>query len=158
MISNVFEWHDQALKDILGRAGTLPHALLLQGPAGTGVAEFAVVLAQCLLCESPGPGGAACGHCSGCNWYQLGNHPDFRLVQPDSYADEEADAEGSDKKSTEKKSNQIRIDQVRALQDFLSVGTHRAGRRVLVLHPADTMNEATQNALLKSLEEPPPAS
>ena len=162
MINSVFKWHEAALVELLKRAGRLPHALLLKGPEGTGVAEFAVVLAQCLLCESPQTGGGACGQCSGCNWYRLGNHPDFRLVQPDSYADDDPEAEtekkGADKKNAEKKSTQIRIDQVRALQDFLSVGTHRAGRRVVVLHPADTMNEPTQNALLKSLEEPPPAS
>src|SRR5260370_3002156 len=56
-----------------------------------------------------------------------------------------------------KKSEQIRIEQVRELADFLAVGTHRGGLRVLLVYPAEAMNANTQNALLKSLEEPPPA-
>jgi len=55
-----------------------------------------------------------------------------------------------------KKSEQIRIEQVRELADFLAVGTHRGGPRVILIYPAEAMNANTQNALLKSLEEPPP--
>ena len=54
-----------------------------------------------------------------------------------------------------KRSEQIRIDQVRALESFIQVGSHR-GRRIILIEPAEAMNEATANALLKSLEEPPP--
>src|SRR5260221_2221215 len=57
-----------------------------------------------------------------------------------------------------KKSEQIRIEQVRELGDFLAVGTHRAGLRVILVYPAEAMNANTQNALLKNLEEPPPAT
>lgn len=67
-------------------------------------------------------------------------------------------AESEDEAGAQKKSDQIRIEQIRALQDLLAVGTHRAGFRVIVVHPADRMNAATQNALLKGLEEPPPAT
>jgi DNA polymerase-3 subunit delta' len=54
----------------------------------------------------------------------------------------------------EEASQQITIDQVRALDDFLHVGTHRHGARLVLLNPAEAMNRATANALLKSLEEP----
>ena len=61
-------------------------------------------------------------------------------------------------KKEKKKSDQIRVEQIRALQDFLAIGTHRAGNRVVLVRPAEAMNATTQNALLKSLEEPPPAT
>jgi DNA polymerase-3 subunit delta' len=62
-------------------------------------------------------------------------------------------AEGSDA-GKKKPSQQITIDQVRGLDDFLHVGTHRHGARVVLLNPAEAMNRPTANALLKSLEEP----
>ncbi|MBI2961266.1 MAG: DNA polymerase III subunit delta' [Betaproteobacteria bacterium] len=134
----------------------IAHALLVHGREGAGQIEFALALSRQLLCESPTEQGLACSRCAACNWFALGNHPDFRLIQPESLEpDAENEAQSARK---EKKSTQIRIEQVRALQDFLAVGTHRAGYRVIVLHPAEAMNAPTQNALLKSLEEPPPAT
>lgn len=53
-----------------------------------------------------------------------------------------------------KKSEQIRISQIRALDGFLGIGTHQQGVRVIVIRPAEAMNHATANALLKMLEEP----
>ena len=50
--------------------------------------------------------------------------------------------------------DRITIDQVRALDDFLHVGTHRHGARVILINPAEAMNRSTANSLLKSLEEP----
>ncbi|HLA41258.1 MAG TPA: DNA polymerase III subunit delta', partial [Candidatus Glassbacteria bacterium] len=133
--------------------GRLPHALLVHGREGVGQFELAMAFAQFLQCEQPAPGGQACGNCSACTWFSQGNHPDFRLLQPESMADDE-DAETA--AESKKKSDQIRIEQVRDLQRFLAVGSHRGGPRVIVLHPADAMNMSTQNAVLKSLEEPPP--
>jgi len=57
-----------------------------------------------------------------------------------------------------KRSEQVRIEQVRELADFLAVGTHRGGLRVILVYPAEAMNANTQNALLKNLEEPPSAT
>lgn len=131
----------------------LPHALLVHGREGVGQFELAMAFAQFLLCEKPSPGGRACGRCSACIWFEQGNHPDFRLLQPESMVDDE---EGEAAADSKKKSDQIKIEQVRDLQRFLAVGTHRGGLRVIVLHPADAMNVSTQNAVLKSLEEPPP--
>lgn len=147
----MFSWHSNTLKELLALGERLPHAVLLQAPAGTGVVEFGTTWAQSLLCEAQIEGGEACGRCPACRWFEQGNHPDFRLVQPESLAPTDPENEPA----KEKKSDQIRIEQVRALQGFLTVGTHRSKWRVVLLHPADTMNPATQNALLKSLEEPP---
>ena len=128
-----------------------PHAVLLTGREGIGLDELAFELAGAMLCEQPLDGHRrACGKCSACNWLAQGNHPDFRLLQPEAL---DIPAEGVET-TKEKKSEQIKIDQVRDLQDFLSIGSHRGGRRVIVVRPAHAMNAATQNSLLKSLEEP----
>ncbi len=148
----VLSWHTAQLSELAKTRARMPHALLVHGREGMGQFELATAFAQALLCEQPPADGGSCGTCPACVWFGQGNHPDFRLIQPESMAADE-ETESSDSR---KKSDQIRIEQVRELQRFLAVGTHRAGRRVILMHPAETMNFATQNALLKSLEEPPP--
>ncbi len=133
----------------------LPHAILIQSAEGSGELEFAQTAAQSLLCERPRADRRACGECQACAWFSLGNHPDFRLIVPESLGPEPAE-EGAE--PGKKRSDQIRIEQIREIADFLAVGTHRAGLRVLLVYPAEAMNANTQNALLKSLEEPPPAT
>src|SRR6266702_1207084 len=133
----------------------LPHAILIRGAEGSGELEFAQGVAQSLLCEKPRGDRRGCGACPACRWFAQGNHPDFRLLLPDSMLPESQE-EGAEPARKEKRSEQIRIEQVRELAGFLAVGTHRAGLRVIVIYPAEAMNANTQNALLKSLEEPPP--
>lgn len=151
---NIFQLQESAWKRLQGRRKQLPHALLLIGQRGVGKFELARAFAAGLLCEQPGMDGHACGRCSACNWLEQGNHPDFRLVQPAAMSDEEAEAD--EETGKKKPSQQITIDQVRGLDDFLHVGTHRQGVRIVLLHPAEAMNRNTANALLKSLEEPRP--
>jgi len=133
----------------------LPHAILIQSGEGLGEFEFAQACAQSLLCEKPQADRHACGTCHACNWFSLGNHPDFRLIVPESMAPESREESVEPAK---KRSEQIRIEQARELADFLAVGTHRGGLRVILAYPAEAMNANTQNALLKNLEEPPPAT
>jgi DNA polymerase-3 subunit delta' len=64
------------------------------------------------------------------------------------------EAEGAEK-SKAKPSLEIKIDQVRGLADFVNLGSHRGGKRIVLVHPAEAMNVPAANALLKSLEEPP---
>ncbi len=151
---NIFQLQESAWQRLQGRRAQLPHALLLIGQRGVGKFELARAFAAGLLCEAPGMDGHACGQCSACNWLGQGNHPDFRLVQPAAMSDEEAEAD--EETGKKKPSQQITIDQVRGLDDFLHVGTHRQGVRIVLLHPAEAMNRNTANALLKSLEEPRP--
>src|SRR5215467_10478227 len=149
----MFKWQYKSWERWTQATRNLPHAVLVHGGDGWGELEFARALAQSLLCESPRPDRSACGRCPACGWFSLGNHPDFRLVVPESMA-AEVEEEGAE--PGKKKSDQIRIEQVRDLADFLAVGTHRAGSRVILIYPAEAMNPNTQNALLKNLEEPPP--
>lgn len=161
----IYPWHSTHWDELTGRLRRLPHALLFAGPAGTGKTAFAEAFAALLLCEAPTPESTACGECPSCRWLLSGNHLDFRLVTPeaDLAADEtEGEDEGSrtpEPASRQKKaSSQIVIAQIRALADFIAMSTHRHGRRVVMIRPADAMNAPTANALLKLLEEPTPST
>ena len=151
----IFKWQEQPWKDWKQLRERLPHAILIQSGEGLGEFEFAQACAQSLLCEDPRQDRRPCGACHACDWFSLGNHPDFRLIVPESMAPESRE-EGAE--PAKKKSEQIRIEQVRELADFLAVGTHRGGLHVILVYPAEAMNANTQNALLKNLEEPPPAT
>jgi DNA polymerase-3 subunit delta' len=151
---HMFKWQTSAWEAWRKLHERLPHAVLLQSGNGWGELEFARTVAQSLLCEKPKANSEPCGRCDACGWFALGNHPDFRLVVPESLAPEPEEGGEPGKK----RSDQVRIEQVRELADFLSVGTHRAGLRIILIYPAEAMNANTQNALLKSLEEPPPST
>jgi len=162
MLNNIYEWHFPVWRQLLADANGLPHAMLMAGPPGLGKQAFAQALAARLLCEQDSTSAAAdrvaCGTCSSCIWLTSENHPDFRLVQPED-ADDGAD-DGNDETpaaSTGRKIGRgvIRVDQIRALTDFVYVGSHRHGNRVVVISPAESMNLAAANSLLKVLEEPP---
>jgi DNA polymerase-3 subunit delta' len=158
MNKKVFRWLIPAWQQLQLRRAALPHALLIHGRAGLGKTGLASLFAQRLLCE----GAAAaedppCGRCQACLWFSQGNHPDFRLVQPEALAERASDESSqSRKRDSESASRQIRVDQIRDIQDLLAIGTHRRGLRVVLIRPAEAMNVAAANALLRSLEEPPP--
>jgi DNA polymerase III subunit delta' len=88
-------------------------------------------------------------------------HPDFRWVRPDADAEDDEIGSGKPAEDTgvaateDKKSTEIKIEQIRALASFANVGSHRGGLRVVLISPANRMNYAAANALLKTLEEPP---
>jgi DNA polymerase-3 subunit delta' len=136
--------------------GRLPHALLFHGRPGIGKLHLAQVLAQSLLCEDKTRQSLACGACPACVWFAAGNHPDFRLVQPEALAPGQDDADPAEgaEETRKKASKQIKIEQIRALSDFLNLGAHRNGYRIVLIYPAESMNPGSANALLKSLEEP----
>ena len=143
----------------------MPHAILLHGPHGTGKTRFAERFAQALLCEAPTANGDACDRCASCHWFVQYSHPDYRRLRPEvldestaAEGDETGEADESRKgaKTTKVPSKEIKIDQIRALADFMNISTHRQGMRVVILYPAEALNAAASNALLKTLEEPPP--
>jgi DNA polymerase-3 subunit delta' len=149
-----YPWHLSELKPLLSRAERLPHALLIRGPQGIGKLAFAEALGKALLCESRASGGGACGRCTACNWAEQGAHPDLRRIEPEALAKAGEAREDGEKK--EKLSTQISVDQVRAIADFINLTSHQGGMKVVLIHPAEALNVAASNALLKGLEEPPP--
>jgi DNA polymerase III subunit delta' len=164
MAVSMYPWQEDAWTRLQAMRVRLPHAILFHGPAGIGKADFIEAFAQALLCENVRPDGHACGECASCGWFVQGNHPDYRRVRPEAMEDEAPAAEGDEAPAEEKKaksktaSKEIKIEQVRALADFMNISTHRQGLRVVVLYPAEALNMPASNALLKTLEEPPPGT
>lgn len=142
-------WNRVLWQRLTANREQLPHALLLHGPAGLGKRALALDLAQWLLCQAPAPEGA-CGECTACLWFVQGGHPDFRLIEPAADAAEAAGEAGK------KGGRSITVEQVREVVEFLALSTHQGGWRAVVLSPAESLGVAAANALLKTLEEPPP--
>lgn len=151
---NIIDLHAECWSQLQARRVQLPHSLLLTGLRGLGKFDLARRFSASLLCETPRSNGDACDQCPACGWLRQGNHPDFRLLQPEALAESEGEEGAATGESGKKASQQITIDQVRGLDDFLHVGTHRHGLRVVIVCPAEAMNRSTANALLKTLEEP----
>lgn len=125
----------QQLQDQLTQ-DQLPHALLLTGPRHTGKEQFGRALTHLLLCEAPA-GGYGCGHCHPCELLAAGSHGDLCSLQP------------------EEKSRVIKIDQVRYALEFTARTAAFGKRKVVLIQPAEGLNQNAANALLKNLEEPP---
>ncbi len=145
----IHPWNRALFQQLTADRARMPHALLLHGPAGVGKRDLGLALAQWILCEAPSPDGA-CGECDACNWFVQGNHPDYRYLEP---KEEETDETG---KVIKKASKEIKVEAVREITEFLYLSAHRGGWRSAVIYPAEFMNAAAANALLKTLEEPPP--
>lgn len=148
----IYPWQQEIWHQLIDARQTLPHALLMQGRKGVGKLDFARSLAQGLLCEAPLVSGHGCGKCLACGWIAQGNHPDFRCMEPEALTESSDAGENKGKKA----SRQIRIEQVRELEGLVNLSAHRNGMRVVIIHPAEAMNPNAANALLKTLEEPPP--
>ncbi len=165
MSSSLYPWQETAWHQLRQLQERLPHAILFHGPEGIGKIAFAECFARSLLCQNRTADGHACGQCDPCGWFTQYSHPDYRRVRPevlddeDSVEGEEGGEAGEGKKAgkaAKAPSKEIKIDQIRALADFMNVSTHRQGMRVILLYPAEALNTAAANALLKTLEEPPP--
>ena len=126
-------------------AGQAPHAVLLTGPGSVGKTTLALDLAAGLLCDAPLAADRPCRACRACRRVASGNHPDLHRLAPGGAG------------------NQIKIGStvadprpgVRELIDELSFMPMEGGARVAIVEGAHRMNEDAQNALLKTLEEPP---
>ena len=133
-----FSWHSEQWRRIAAArmAGRLPHALLLAGAGGLGKAAFATRLSDSLVCTRPDGEGDACGVCAPCRLTRAGSHPDQKLVVPGEPG------------------KMIKIDAIRDLTASSVLSAQEGGYRVFVIDPAEAMNRASANALLKTLEEP----
>lgn len=114
----------------------MPQALLITGNKGLGKQQLAEQFAAALFCATPQANGTACGHCSSCLLVNADTHPDFIQVQP------------------EEPGKGIAIGQIRSLITRLTLKPQFETYRVVIINPADKMNNAAANAFLKCLEEP----
>ncbi|MEW5835595.1 MAG: DNA polymerase III subunit delta' [Pseudomonadota bacterium] len=135
-------WQDDAWRRLQARRerDALPHALLVCGPEGLGKREFASRFVRGLLCQQPVQG-EACGHCRSCALLDAGTHPDRVAV-----------GYGLRKDGVQR--SEIVIDQIRELSARLAMASQFGGWQVATIDPADALNAAAANALLKTLEEP----
>jgi len=141
------------------RSGRVPHALLFHGPSSVGKATTAKVFATALICGAQADG--ACGQCDCCRLAERGMHPDFialgRLTKQESRTDKKRGLLRSEKPDAAEAdlARQFYIDQIRTLIGLVSFSPRQGRRRVVIIDPADQLNLESQNALLKTLEEPP---
>lgn len=136
-----YPWHTRQWHTLerLAAGRRLGHALLLSGRPGTGTESLGESFAHERLCEAEESASAPrpCGTCRSCLLLAADSHPDLKRVSP--LEDGKA----------------IVIDQVRELADYYSLKPHYNRGKVTIINPADRMNRAAANALLKVLEEPP---
>ncbi len=136
MSFSTIEGHDQPVT-ILKRAlanNTLAHAYLFSGREGIGKKMTALALAAAVNCRNAGPSGG-CGDCSSCRKVAAYGHPDVHILAADG--------------------DEIKIDQVRQIQADLALKPFEGAKKILIVDGADSMNPASANAFLKTLEEPP---
>jgi len=138
--SSLPPWFDNARGEVNAaiEAGRLAHGLLLHEDPGAGGLELARWIAQRVNCSEPKR--APCGECQNCKWVDVGQHPDVTHLSP------------------EEDSEYIKIEPVRELIADLALTAHGRGYKVAILSPADALYPNAANALLKTLEEPPPRS
>lgn len=138
--TGLLPWHRPAWQTLsrYRASGRMPHALLMVGAYGLGNERLAEQFAASLLCPTPGADDASCGHCPACALVRSGTHPDLKRVSPDEHG------------------KPVTVGHIRQLLDDLTLKPQFDGFRVVIVNPANAMNNAAANAFLKGLEEPPP--
>lgn len=128
------------VKEVLVAAlqkGRIGHAYLFSGPRGVGKTTSARLLAMAVNCEQENPADRPCGQCESCRSIRAGHHPDVS----------ELDAASNNS-----------VEDIRELRERVNLSALKGGKRVWVLDEAHMLSRAASNALLKTLEEPPPNS
>jgi DNA polymerase-3 subunit delta' len=136
MTFSTIEGHEKSIR-ILQRAianNALAHAYLFSGQAGIGKKKTAFALAAAVNCLNAKPEGG-CGKCPSCRKVETLGHPDVHVLVPDG--------------------DEIKIDQIRQVQADFALKPFEGMKKVLIVDNAETMNPASSNAFLKTLEEPP---
>ena len=135
-------WHQEHWRRLQGRRarGALPHAVLVCGQEGLGKRAFVERFVRGLLCAQARQG-EACGQCRSCHLYAAGTHPDVIRL-------------GLGQRKDGEQRKEIVVEQIRALSARLALASQFGGWQVSIIDPADLMNLAAANALLKTLEEP----
>jgi DNA polymerase-3 subunit delta' len=125
----------------LKRDGKLPHALLVELRTAVASEAFGWYLVNALICDNDATN-EPCGQCKPCNLMRANNHPDVSFTT----------LQENDK--THKLNKDIKIDQIRSLIHQISLTNSLHGGKFALVYPAEKMNQAAANSLLKTLEEP----
>lgn len=130
--------HDAVLQHIRSavEAGRVSHAYLIEGAEGSGKKTLANQFAMALLCKDP-QGGQPCGKCDSCRVFLSGNHPDMHYLRPG-----------------EKGTLPVQYVREELVAD-IEILPYQSGRKIYMVEQAQCMNAQAQNALLKTIEEPP---
>ncbi|MCK9606258.1 MAG: DNA polymerase III subunit delta' [Methylomonas sp.] len=134
----IYPWQQAVWRHLLSyiELQRIPQALLVTGLSGIGKRHLAVAYGRALMCQAPLNDYAACGSCQSCKLFEAQTHPDFLLVEPDEPG------------------KAIGIDKIRQLIVKLALKPQFDRYRVVIISPADGLNNASANAFLKCLEEP----
>lgn len=135
--SQVYPWQQPVWETLTGRFPQLGHGLLFYGKKGCGKHAFAQHFLSWVLCLNKTAVGA-CGECSSCQWLKSDTHPNYVNITTDE--------------DNKKQNAKIKIEKIRDLLPFVQQTVD--GWRVIVIEPAEALNIASANALLKTLEEP----
>ncbi|QHH96786.1 DNA polymerase III subunit delta' [Acinetobacter dispersus] len=133
----IYPWHAQTWELLSTRFPELGHGLLFYGKKGCAKKEFAERFVAWVLCLNKQPH-QACGECSSCQWLRSDTHPNYVHITTDE--------------DNKKQNAKIKIEKIRELLPF--VQQTGEGWRVVMIEPAEALNTASANALLKTLEEP----
>jgi DNA polymerase III delta' subunit len=160
---NPLPWQEELWRDLTAQIadGRMAHALLLAGARGVGKRHFAIALCAYVLCESRGK--TACGTCRSCRQLAVGAHPNASLVTLDGHLGLATTADGHSPQALlhwepkkESKRQDVTIDAARSMIENLALTSHYGQAKVALIDPADELNSASVNALLKTIEEPHP--
>ena len=138
IIGQVYPWQQQVWENLTGRFPKMGHGLLFYGKQGCGKDAFAQQFVAWILCHQRDVQSQPCGECSSCQWLKSDTHPNYVYISTDE--------------ENKKQNAKIKIEKIRDLLPFVQQTVD--GWRVVVIEPAEALNIASSNALLKTLEEP----
>ncbi len=134
----IFPWQQNLWDTLTGRFPQLGHGLLFYGKKGCGKEAFTQYFLAWILCQQRHLRNAPCGECGSCLWLKSDTHPNYVYISTDE--------------ENKKQNAKIKIEKIRDLLPFVQQTVD--GWRVIVIEPAEALNIASANALLKTLEEP----
>ncbi|MGE8541312.1 DNA polymerase III subunit delta' [Acinetobacter sp. ANC 3813] len=136
--AQVYPWQQNVWDTLTGRFPKLGHGLLFYGKKGCGKHAFAQQFLAWIMCQNRHEKNQPCGVCGSCMWLKADTHPNYVHISTDD--------------DNKKQNAKIKIEKIRELQPFVQQTVD--GWRVVVIEPAEALNTASANALLKTLEEP----
>ncbi|WP_180170781.1 DNA polymerase III subunit delta' [Acinetobacter sp. YH12027] len=138
IVAQVYPWQKNTWNTLTSRFPQLGHGVLLYGKKGCGKEAFAKQFLAWVLCQKRDERTEPCGECGSCQWLKSDTHPNFVHISTDE--------------DNKKQNAKIKIEKIRDLLPFVQQTVD--GWRVVLIEPAEALNIASSNALLKTLEEP----